>query len=86
MKTRLLKKLRKESIKNVRIVRTYDDIHLYAVIHLDNAGFIIRALHKRTFAECEYVLEKEKRHYIKKIAKQMRVQIENKKLDNGNII
>lgn len=86
MKTKLLKKLRKESIKNVRIVRTYDDIHLYAVIHLDNAKFIIRSIHKRTFAECEDILEKEKRHYIKIITKQMRVQIENKKLGNGNII
>lgn len=86
MKIKLLKKLRKESIKNVRIIRTYDDIYLYAVVHFNNAKFIIRTIHKKTFAECENILEKEKRHYIKIITKQMRVQIENKKLGNGNII
>lgn len=80
MKTRLLKRLRREAKRNVRVFRTHDYIFPYSIFHLNKENHIISKTNKRTLDEVKSVLEEERRSYIRRIVKSMRIERENKQL------
>lgn len=80
MKTRLLKRLRRKAKKNVRVFRTHDYIFPYSIFHLNKENHIISKTNKRTLDEVKSVLEEERRSYIRRIVKSMRIERENKQL------
>jgi hypothetical protein len=80
MKTRLLKKLRIKAKKNVRIFRTQDYTFPYSIFHLNKENRIISKTNKRTLDEVKSILIEERRSYIMKIIKIMRIERENKQL------
>lgn len=80
MKTRLLKRLRREAKKNVRIFRTHDCIFPYSIFHLNKENHVISKTAKRTLDEAKSILEEERRSYIRRIVKSMRIEKENKQL------
>lgn len=80
MKTRLLKRLRRQAKKNVRVFRTHDYTFPYSIFHLNKENHIISKTNKRTLDEVKSVLEEERRSYIRRIVKSMRIQRENKQL------
>lgn len=75
MKTRLLKRLRRKAKKYVRVFRTYDYIFPYSIFHLKKEISVAQ-----TLDEVKSSLEEERRSYIKRIIKDMRIQKENKQL------
>jgi hypothetical protein len=80
MKTKLLKKLRREAKKNVRVFRTHDYIFPYSIFHLNKENHVISKTSKRTLDEVKSILEEERHNYIIKVIKIMRIERENKQL------
>lgn len=75
MKTKLLKRLRRKAKKYVRVFRTNDCIFPYSIFHLKKEISIAQ-----TLDEVKSSLEEERRSYIKRVIKDMRIQKENKQL------
>lgn len=79
MKTKLLKRLRRKAKKYVRVFRTNDYIFPYSILHLDKKQHVIKSSKgKRTLDEVKSSLEEERRSYIRRVIKDMRIQKENK--------
>lgn len=75
MKTRLLKRLRRKAKKYIRAFRTNCNIFPYSIFHLKQEIRIVQR-----FDEVKISLEEERRSYIKRVIKDMRIQKENKQL------
>lgn len=75
MKTKLLKRLRRKAKKYVRVFRTHCSIFPYSIFHLKKEISIAQ-----TLDEVKSSLEEERRSYIRRVIKDMRIQKENKQL------
>lgn len=75
MRTKLLKRLRKKAKKYIRVFRTNDCIFPYSIFHLKKEISMVQ-----TLDEVKSSLEGERRSYIKRIIKYMRIEKENKQL------
>lgn len=79
MKTRLLKRLRRKSKNNVVIYKKLDWSFPYHIGCLDNkVHWVITSY--RTLEEAKIKLIEERRYYIVKVIKMMRIERENKQL------
>lgn len=75
MRAKLLKRLRKKAKKYVRVFRTDNSIFPYSIFHSKKEICIAQ-----TLDEVKSSLEEERRSYIKRVIKDMRIQKENKQL------
>lgn len=75
MKTRLLKRLRRKAKKYVRVFRTNDCIFPYSIFYLEKEINM-----EQTLDKVKSSLEEERRSYIRRVIKDMRIQKENKQL------
>lgn len=80
MKTRLLKRLRRQARKNVVIYKKLDCSFPYHIGCLGNKVHRIITSYRTTLEEAKIKLIEERRSYIMKVIQMMRIERENKQL------